>query len=396
MNFLSQDEQSGILGWRAASKVFYLDDKPAYDLLPPSVKQIVQPHFTNRDRNRFGQIARVIGISFRKAIKQELENEPVIDELPLYSFFPFLAECLALTEFFFRVNLNRDIEKIKLTTVKIKKKVIVNLYRNNEFLENLDLQHKVENGKITELHIVPKNPEIGPLYFANCLHDLLVELLDRDFIKLQNFLADFLSRQDKARFLSNYDIDPYRVQEINEKLADRIYSNEQLFWIGVLQATGINNFGGYFDEDKILFVDLDFLYKTDQGKLSELSMSIDFYQLPNSRNLPRLQAMFKLLNIDVTEFNKYAVSKIDFTEHFKRIFNGLKNQFKLLFQDKLYNFLIKKTPDKQVDFQDLMDTYRDQLIFLSQKGTLFVDIPGMFISGMKKLFPLYVMEMLTT
>ncbi|WP_183561602.1 sacsin N-terminal ATP-binding-like domain-containing protein [Mucilaginibacter sp. SP1R1] len=387
LNFLSQDEQSGALAWKAASKIFYLDDKPSYDLLPASVKQIVQPHFTNRDRNRFGQIARVIGISFRKSIKQELENEPVIDEMPLYNFYPFWGECLALTEFFFRVNLDKDLEKIKLTIVKIKGQVNVNLYRNNEFLEKLNLQHKVENGKIAELHIIPKNPENGPLYYANCLHDLLVELLDRDFVKLQNFLTDFLSRQDKGKFLSNYDIDPDRVQEINEKLADRIYSNEQLFWIGILQVSGINNFGGYFEEKNVLYDDLTLVYKKEHGTLSELADNIDFDQLPNSRNLPFLQAIFKLLNIEVAEFNKYAVSKVDFSEHFKRLFNGLKNKYKLIFQERLYNYLLKKTPDKQSEFQDLMDIYRNQLIFVSLKGVLSVDVQGIIISGIKKLFP---------
>jgi len=386
INFLGQDEQTGILEWKPASKIFYLDDKTSYDLLPARVKEMVQPHFTNRDRNRFGQIGRVIGISFKSAVKQELRNEPVLKESTLFDFFPVLPECLALTEFLFRVNLDRDLEKIKQTLVLEKKEVVVDLYRNNVLVDILYLPHKVENGKIPELHIVPKNAVTGPTYYANALHDLLVELLERDFINLHNFLLDFLARQDKDKFLRTYDIDQDRVNDIREKLSDHVYTNEQSFWYAVLQAVGIANPEGYFEEDGVYYDDLDALFKTGERQVFTLAARIDFNRLQEIKNLPHLQAMFRLLNVDPSEFNKHAVAGLDFSEYFNRLFKGLKSKFKPQLQEKLYHYLLSKKPEKQSEFQDLMDTYRDQLIYNGRKGDIFVDFEQVLLAGLKKLF----------
>ncbi len=387
LNFLCQDEQTGVLDWKPASKIFYLDDKPAYELLPPHVKEIVQPHFTNRDRNRFGQIARVVGISFKKAIKQELEDEPVLRELSLYEFFPNLSECLALAEFYLNINLDRELEKIRQVVVKEKRKVIVTLYRNNVFLEKLALPHKVVDGKIAELHIIPKGSQNGPEYFANCLHDLLVEFLNRDLARLQNVVTDFLLRPDKDRFLTIYDVNPDRVREIREKLADRIYTNEQLFWNALLQTAGISNPEGYFEEDEIYFDDLEALFKTDNGQLSLLAGQIDFDRLHDSKNLVYLQDLFRLVNIDPLDFNKHAVSGLDFTEHFTRTLKGLQSKYKPILQKKLFNYLLTKKAEKQSEFQDLMDFYSNHLIYNGLKGDIFIDTRQMFLAAFKRLFP---------
>ena len=280
-----------------------------------------------------------------------MEDEPVINEMLLYNYFPQLAECLALTEFCLSINLDRDLEKIRQTIVKVKKQVVVNLYRNGEFLETLRLQHKVENGKTIEVHIVPHNLENSSSYYANSLHDLLVEILDRDLLKLQNILIDFLSRTEKEKFLLIYDVDPARVQEIKEKLADRIFSNEQLFWIGMLQASSIDNFAGYFIDEAVNYTDLEITFKIKKGAIAGVVKQLDFDHLQNSSCLSALQDLFKTLNLDSAEYNKYAVLKIDFTEHFRRLFNGLKIGQNFLFKTGFLSIYQKKRLKNKLNFK---------------------------------------------
>jgi hypothetical protein len=385
--FLSVNEQTGLMEWKKAAEIYYLDDKPAYELLPQSVKAMVQPHFTNRDRNRFGQIARVIGISFKKAIRQTLEEAPVLKESSLYNYYPFLAECLALAEFYLNINLDIYLEKIKQTIVKVKGQVIVNLFRNNIFLEKSNLRHKVDNGKIPEIHIVarPSTPDIS--YFANSLHDLLSEILDRDLNKFQNILTDFLSRENKDAFLQIYDVESPRIQEIKEKLTDRLYSNEQSFWISALQALGINNFAGYLSDDSLHYGDMESTFDLKPGQISSLSARINFDRLLELDNITLLQNLFLLLKLDPEEYNNIALVKIDFTEHYRRLFNGLKNKQKPKFQSVLYYYLTTKSLEKQAEFQDLMDRYVNSIQLDGNKRSLFVDVHQIYFTRLKKFFP---------
>ncbi|WP_140363932.1 hypothetical protein, partial [Vibrio parahaemolyticus] len=58
--------------WQNASEIYYIDDKLSYELLPEKIKEKVQPHFTNRDKNTFGIIAKEIGKQFSNQISKEL------------------------------------------------------------------------------------------------------------------------------------------------------------------------------------------------------------------------------------------------------------------------------------------------------------------------------------
>lgn len=357
--FLAVNEQSGIYSWQKAQTVFYLDDKPGYDILPAEIKSEVQPQFINRDKNRFGKVAGQIGLSFKQTVGQELIDENYISETTFSVFFPKLPEALALAEQVLNITLQRDLERIKQTRILIKSAVRVRVMKAKQLIRELFVEHKIISGRENLIYtILP--PDTGrALFYARLLHDYLTEVLSRDLQILQNLLTDFFGRKevDSNAFLATYNVDFDRIQEIKDFLDDKVLSEAQVFWRDLLVAKKIAYTVTPFDTEQTNFGLLSELFTAPEHDLKRLEKVINFSNLNQLTNLFPLIELFQLLKIEVSEYNRVTLQKIDFTGEYTRRFSGLKAKYKKTFEQHLYQYLKNSSIDKQADFQDGIDNY---------------------------------------
>lgn len=116
--FLAQNELEQSFLWRRGENIFFIDDKPNYDILPPEVKAIVQPQFTLSNKQTFGKIAAKIGTRFSKSISRKLPDTENSSAKPFPEYFAELPEAIALLAYLTDKALDKELELIKNTVVK--------------------------------------------------------------------------------------------------------------------------------------------------------------------------------------------------------------------------------------------------------------------------------------
>ena len=191
------DDISKTILWTRANQIFYIDNKPNYDLLPFSIKERVQPHFTNRDKNTFGKIASKIGKKFSNSIQKELIVTDAIQTLTLLTFFKHLPESIAILESTLDMVMNDYFERIKAIRVFEKESIEVKISVGNSDELIIPVNHFVDSDFNFDIHLSRGNNPSRNKQIAESMSELFINLLGRDLRKYNSDLLRFLNTADK-------------------------------------------------------------------------------------------------------------------------------------------------------------------------------------------------------
>jgi hypothetical protein len=210
--FLGLNEVDKILEWKTSNQIYYIEDKPSYEILPQEIKKIIQPHFTNRDKNKFGQIGKRIGLDFKKVIEQEVTNVDLIQEVMFCEWFPSLSESIAFVECLLESNLEEYLNEIKELRTKRCTNFSILLFRDSDQISSLEnVLFKIQYDGEYILYVRDSINIKKNIFHANILYDLLTELLGRDLSRIRLSLIDFFSQDDKISFLDKYEVPGDRI-----------------------------------------------------------------------------------------------------------------------------------------------------------------------------------------
>jgi len=385
--FLAINEISKIPAWVKASQMFYIDDKPNYDLLPTSIKEKVQPHFTNRDKNTFGKIAAKIGKKFSNSIQKELIETKTIKKSTLISFFELLPESIAILESKLDTVLTDHFENLKNIRVYEKEKLEVKISVDNSDEMIIEANHFIDRNNNYDFHIsMATNPNRNK-QIAEAMSELFVNLLERDLRLYHSDLFRFLNTEEKKDYLRDYDILEERVTEIRDKLNTSDITSEQKFWEVILATKEINRRENIFIAAGIKLNQLAASLGVNDNLVQKIHDNFNFHQTSDSKNISLLIELLSSLSLTLKEINKNIFPKIDFRDYYQRLVTRQKNKFEKGFDSILHCHLSKKEKDEQCHYQDLLDDYKGVLPLSIPVNTLEMNIEHFFLESMSATFP---------
>jgi hypothetical protein len=384
--FLSINDISKTTLWAKADKIFYIDDKPNYDLLPLSIKERIQPHFTNRDKNTFGKIAAKIGRKFSSAIQKELIGSEAIQTSTLLSFFRYLPESIAILESKLDTVLNEYFDTLKAIRVFEKDilEVKVSVGNSNELV--IPVNHFVDADNNYDFHFSRANNPNRNKQLSESISELFINLLGRDLRLFNSDLLLFLNSADKKEYLTNYDILEERVNEIRDKLSTADLTAAQTFWEAMLTAKEISNRENVFIDNEVNVSTLADLFGVEDKLIQKIQDKFNFHQTSIFGNLNLLTELLNSLSLTLEEVNRTIFPKIDFRDFYEKKLTTLKNRFEKPFEAILHSQLSNQASDEQCLYQDHLDNYKRYFQFSIPLHTLELSVESFFVSSLTKEF----------
>lgn len=384
--FLSINDISKRALWTKAIQIFYIDNKPNYDMLPLSIKEKVQPHFTNRDKNTFGKIAAKIGKKFSNSIHKELIQTEAIKSYTLLSFFEYLPESIAILESKFETVLTEYFNTIKV--IRVFENENLNVKISVDHLEKLEVSvdHFVDVDNNYNFHFSCANQPNKNRQIAESVSELFINLLGRDLRSYNIDLLRFLNSVDKKEYLRDYDIIKERINEIREKLYSYDLTINQKFWEAILTAKKINKRENIFIDKKIDIYKLSESLNIEKELIQKIQDKLNFNQISASENITLLADLLKSLNINLEEVNKNIFPKIDFRDFYENKLTNLKNKFEKGFDSLLHTHLSNQSSDEKCLYQDHLDNYKRYFQFSIPLNTLELIIEEFFLDSLAERF----------
>ncbi|MEH6682506.1 MAG: DUF3883 domain-containing protein [Sediminicola sp.] len=383
--WLGINEISQTFDWKLAKQLYYIDDKPAYELLPQDIKALVQPHFTNRDKNRFGQIGKRIGLNFKQTIEQRLVNIIAEKKAFIWNWMPAFAESIALVEILLETNLDTKLDELRTIKIIICESFEIELYKDGQCVSTIrQLSHKIEREDQIYNVYVSQRGCAHQHSFASILHDLLSEVLSRDMHTVRLTLNDFYTRESKKKFIERYEVSQDRVDDIGARLKGFSVTKVQSFWLAILRLKCVDDPKSFLSGDTVNFEML--LLKLDIEEDVGIT-KIMYDHIDRIENLIYLQSLFAALQIDIKKFNNVSDIKIDYRNYFVKQVEGLRFSYKKNMEVALYDYLMDKTIDVKASFQDQIDAYTSMSDISIPAPLLDFDIHKYFTNQLKQAYP---------
>ena len=338
-----------------AKNIYYIEDKPSYEILPDEVKKSLQPQFTNRDKNKFGRIGKRIGKDFKNSIHTKIIAGNEIRRNTLYKEISVFPELLAFIECLLDSNLDSELKEFKEISFIFCSYLHIELSIENKLiskLSNVGFKIDLDNKQI---YITKKS------FFAleinlrcNLIYDLFTLILSRDLSRLNVPINDFLISNNPSVVLSKYAVPVDRVDEIKLYFNDIIFSKKDEFWIEIMQSAKYSF--DHLNSDAIFETAYQFCLSKDIDIVKFEDLNYEDLNADQNRFL--LTELFDKINLDVSVFNTGSLTKIDFSHYYNKKLEALKH----LNKDKYFNNLylqLKQVKDfeKMSEFQDLIDSY---------------------------------------
>lgn len=385
-NFLCIDDITRKIYWRPANEIFYIDDKPAYDILPEEIKKQIQPHFTNRDKNTFGKIAGKIGLRFSKSIEKELIETTIINTETLLSYFKYLPESIALLESHVGDAVTKHLDTIRLIRVFEKEILKVKISVGNSAESDISVSHFIDVDSNFDMHLqrlsnsFKENKQI-----ADAMNELFISLLDRDLRSFNANLLNFLDSLNKVDYLNNYGVTTERIAEIRDKLNDFTMSPIQKFWEAVLIAKNIVNHEDVY-KDSLDFANLANLLEVDLVILQHFDAAFDYEKTSSGQNISILNNFLAILDLTLEKINKTIFPKIDFRDYYQTQMIRLKNNYRHSFNAVLHSCLDGKDTDEKSTYQSYLDRYDAITDFQIPINSISLEIKDFFIKHVTNIF----------
>ncbi|MDX6187804.1 DUF3883 domain-containing protein [Flavobacterium sp. Fl-318] len=386
INFLSIDETTKTPRWSVAHQIFYIDDKPGYDLLPIGIKKEVQPHFTNRDKNTFGKIAGKIGKRFSRSIEKEIVDTEIVRTHTLVSFYGLLPEFVALLESHLGDAISKHFGKIKAVRVLEKENLEVEISVGNSPKMLIPVSHFIDSD--FNIHLGPRHSSMNQnKQIAEAVNEFFINILDRDLRNFTANLLNFLNTNNKHDYLKSYDITEERINEIRDKLNDFIFTPNQKFWEAILSAKKIQTRENLFIENQINLKKLSAILEIELAIIQEIENKFVFTETSKSSNIRVLTNFLGLLSITLDDVNKFIFPKIDFRNTYQNRLLKIKNKFERGFNALLHDHLSKQIKEEKCLYQNHLDNFKINFKFLIPLNTLELDVEQFFLESLLSEFP---------
>lgn len=312
-HFLARNEATGELVWAKATDIYYIDDKPSYDLLPSEVKTQLQPQFTNRDKHTFGRLASKLGKRYSHSLRQELATSSVSRELPFTDFVPYLPECLAVFEASLEVVLMNQLETVRNARVLITDELKLRLTVGSSPPIEVESEYYVDEQ--SNLHVRSRALTNRNKVISMGIADMMVRFLERDVRKASADVYRFLNAPDKRAYLSDYEISPERIVEIRSQLTSTLLTHEQIFFNALLLAKGAVVDDSFLDGDGInVSAFAERFSGTTPDVFHQFRAHFDFDDYSNFRNIQPLSELLSRTGSALAELNQFLIPKISFDE----------------------------------------------------------------------------------
>lgn len=378
--FLAVNVFEQVFTFMPSEDVFYIEDKAGYDLLPDEIKKEIQPHFTNRDRNRFGKIAKRLGRDYKRVFSQQVKNPMIDKELSFIQWLPDYAEALTLTEELLQMEVTDNLALLRKVKINMCAGFSVAVFKDSNLLRTRkDVPFIIQNNNGLEIFINTSLDTQVSTSDATIFYSLLTDVLGRDISRIRVQLAEFFTSSDKTTFLEKYDVPLYRINEIKEKFDDTVVSKLQHFWIPVIQLKGEHDYLPYLVGEAIDVAKIAELISCSQKDLEDLNSRINFDNVTAETNLQPLIELFTLINLDINAYNSISFFKIDFAAFYNRKLDAIHLKYKLVFSDFLHKNLSSQDIAEQSKFQDLLDSYANSDLFRISHVVLDIDIEQVFM-----------------
>ncbi len=386
VKFLAIDAIKEERDWAEASEIYYIDDKLGYDLLPTKVKEKVQPHFTSRNKNTFGTVAKEIGKRFTRQISRELVQINKLETYQLSNYFEWLSHTVALFETYIARALSDDeILSIKNAVITEVNELMIGVKIGESETENSSILYYVDDEPMPVLYIMSSGLEGVQKPLSSALNEMFSNVVKRDTQSFKPQLLSFIISQEKAQYLKDFDIEANRISEIQNELDSKDYTPEQLFWESILNVKQVSTRDELFENNSVDIDVLSELINVTKLNISEFRDDFDFSKLNRPEHIANLHELFSVLDISLLEFNNEHFPKIDFCNFYNQKLIKLKDSFESIFQCKLYESLRETNAKEQSTFQDIMDQYRD-FQCQSPENTLLFDVERNFIASLNDSF----------
>lgn len=385
--FLAQDEVSGNLEWKKGEEIFFIDDRPNYDILPSRVKDIVQPQFTLNNKQTFGKIAAKIGKKFSKSITRALIQDSDSTQLPLIEYFPELPASIALMEYLTEKALGKELDTIKNTIVREHQSLRISVKVADTPAIEIITDYFVDQSENYVIHVKSDLFTSKNKLIAEAINALFTEILGKETRRYSIELQRYLNSENRKAFLRECEITQKDIQDIQEQLYTVSITNQQKFWISVLDARSIHDRTSVQNPDGINQSVLAKNLKIEERLLTEFSESFNFNNTSATGHIQILQKMMIATGITLAQLNEFLYPKIDFRFYYTKQLSQLKNQFENIFNAKLFRYLQTKKSNVQQNYLASLDQYRTSFDVSCPVDIIIDDIDGYFILLIKDMFP---------
>lgn len=384
--FLALDELNKATVWKRGADIFYIDDRPNYEVLPRAIKQIVQPQFTLSNKQTFGKIAAKIGRKFSDSVTRQLLHTEASLTSALIDYFEELPQSIAILEYMIDKVLDKELDAIKNTVVKERASIRIKVSVEQAESVQIETEYFVDHPNHYEVHIKKDLFTNRNKVIADAVNALFVELLGREPRRYNLELLRFLNSKNPAEYLHELEISEDRVLEIREKLSSSTLNNPQKFWDAVLSAKSVNDREAIFNGPKIDLAHLAALLGADLKFLNSFSANFNFRETSKLENLPWLQQLLDVTELTLKELNTYVYPKLDFRYFFDTELSRLKNKFENGFNFKIHRYLSTKKTGEQQTYLAKLDEYRSQFRVHCPTDALLTDPETYFLELLNETF----------
>lgn len=387
--FLAVNTVTKTREWANANEIYYIDDKLSYELLPEQIKEKVQPHFTNRDRNTFGLIAKKIGKEYSSQISKELIKAVVIKKSDISTYLDSLPQIIALLETYISRALNEEeFIRIKNTAVTLVDELVIGVKIGDSEMITISAPNYVKDdaGNII-IYLLHSPTESKNKVFSSALNEVFSKITKRSTHNFKPQLLSFLNSTQKEQYLKDFDVEMNRVIEIKNELQSQEYSLEQLFWETILTIKQVSIRDGIYVDNYVVVQPLANLLGITEDDINTFNNSFDFSHLNKPAHIEKLIELFDLIGISLNAFNNERHLNINFREHNKQELIKIKNKFELMFTNLLFQKLTNTPTKQQSTFQDQLDKYKSAEFCSSPENILCCNIDSYFIDLLSSIFP---------
>ncbi len=384
---LSVNETNGQSGWELPANIYYIDDKPNYDLLPEIIRAEIQPHFTNRDRNTFGKIAAKVGKRFSTSITKQLVDAPILKKNALTDFFSELPQTIALLEYNFEIAMTSYLEALKLVEVCKKDKIETEILIGELPGMIIESDYYVEKTRRSFILHIKNNSLQKSKFIADCLTELFMNMLDRDLKRFNIDLLKFIKSPNKAAYLADYDISDNRIDEIRQILYSSDFTQKQKFWQAVYAIKKIPDFHKIVENETVTIREIILSTGLDAEIVRKINEEVNFDNISHPRNISLLSTLFHDLGISPSQINQYIYPEVNFCPYYQGLLEKEKNKFENKFIFILHRAMSKLSSSEQSSYQGWMYKYSSNFHPTVPDDVIRLDVKAYFIKCLNDFYP---------
>ncbi len=393
--FLAYNEFTKNVSWADASDIFYRNSPGFYKQLPKEIKKLLQPQFTNQDKNTFGQIAIKIGRKITQSINQTLVPIQSSYEAFLKDEIKPLHEMIALLEYEIdRALTSEELLAIKGAIILKCKEIEIDVtVLDTGQTERLQQEYFSQYEEPWKLYILEDPLKDYNTKVARAITNLFSNIFGRELKRVETDILSLLKTPNKIEFLDIYNISSTRLEEIRQFLDSRIFSKKQRFYYNILKIKKCELDKDLLSNEGVNLVAIAEVLKMKLSILVKLDKELKFEDLSDYSNINALMRFFSEINLTLGEYNQSSFPKINFKDQHLLKLNQLKNKLEGNFQDWLYDYLKDKSTEEKSQFQKFSDRYKNKNEFKISGDHLVVDYSEIISSWLKEEFPFYNFEL---